>query len=218
MNTTDFFNIFEATLSRKDICGNYNRRIPQVRSEIVGILEGAHGNTETDGTVKYLWSFDDEEAASLEAVLHSGDISRRDAAVVAILQTTGLRTSAVVALKLSSIDWDKGTISTMQQKNGVVLSFPLSPMVGNYIRDYCILERPDTGSEYIFLREEAPHIQLSVAGLARIVSRVFEKAGIKLSSDVGGGAHILRRRVVMEFLKKHPSAPAFSGHVSHEGQ
>lgn len=70
--------------------------------------------------------------------------SLRDRAMGKFAVYTGLHSSDIANMEISSVDWDGDLIRITQQKTGVPLELPLSAVVGNAIYDYISLERSAT--------------------------------------------------------------------------
>lgn len=121
----------------------------------------------------------DEECRKLESVIADGMITLRDAAIVIIGLSCGIRAGDLINLQLSDIDWQNETITFKQSKTGNLVCLPLTPTVGNAIAKYIVNERPDVESNFLFLRTLAPFSPLSDhAACHAIVSKVFKSAGI----------------------------------------
>ena len=84
-------------------------------------------------------------------------ISVRDAAILLIALDTGLRSSDIVGLKISNIDWKEQCIRIVQQKTGVGRTFPLETSTCNAIYRYLKdVRRRGTCHEALFLSMKAP--------------------------------------------------------------
>lgn len=60
--------------------------------------------------------YNDKELATIEPLLLSGHLTKKDIAICRLLMETGLRGTDVFSLKLRNIDWDKDSISIIQGK------------------------------------------------------------------------------------------------------
>lgn len=100
---------------------------------------------------------------------------------------TGLRAIDACELRLKDIDWDKDIIRVIQSKTKQPLNIPLRNSYGNAIVDYILNERPDSDSEYLFLRSLAPYEKLEGAGAIRCILQLMEsKAGIHKEGRMTG--------------------------------
>lgn len=117
----------------------------------------------------------------------SDALSKRDIAISKLLMETGLRGIDVCELKQTDINWDKDIIRIIQDKTKQPLNIPLRNSYGNAIADYILNERPDSDSEYLFLRSLAPYEKLEGAGAVWCILKLMEaKAGIRKEGRMAG--------------------------------
>lgn len=157
----------------------------------------------------------DEEIKAVRRVLDEGNISLRDKAVILLLLFTGLRRSDIAGLTLESIDWQAERIFIIQKKTAMPLELPLSAVVGNAIYDYIAEERPDTGDAYLFLSEIFPHSPIGGNGIASIVGRVFQAAGIRQNAGDRKGSHLFRHHLASTMLENGVPQPVISRTLGH---
>lgn len=82
----------------------------------------------------------------------------RDAAILMIALNMGFRSSDIVGMKLSDIDWKNQSIYIIQQKTGAEHQHPMDVKTGNAIYRYLKdARRRDAGSDRIFLNLKAPY-------------------------------------------------------------
>lgn len=129
--------------------------------------------------VKIMEIYDDQELAAIRSTLSSGVLTKRDTAVCRLLLETGLRGIDVCSLKLKDIDWEKDCISILQSKTKKTLVLPLRASYGNGIADYVLNERPQGGSDYVFLKTFAPYGRLGTGSIYEILKKLEGLAGIK---------------------------------------
>lgn len=83
---------------------------------------------------------------------------RRAHAILMVLATYGVRSSEIVRLKLTDIDWRKETIFFRRSKGGVSKALPLVHSVGDAILRYLRYARQgESGSDSLFLKERSLH-------------------------------------------------------------
>ncbi len=99
---------------------------------------------------------------------------------------TGLRRTDVCSLKLGNIDWDKDSISIIQDKTEKALTLLLRASYGNAIYDYILTECPKDESKYVFLRSLAPYHPLRPGAIYSILKHVETLEGIKKDGRVTG--------------------------------
>ncbi len=124
---------------------------------------------------------------------------RRDVAIVLMLLRLGLRASEVARLALDDIDWRAGEVA-IRGKGGRLDRLPLPVEVGEAIVAYLREGRPPSASRAVFLSATAPIRPLSADGVASLVYRACDRAGV-----VHVGPHTLRRTLAAETL--HAGAP-----------
>lgn len=126
-------------------------------------------------------------------------IELRDAAMVMIGLKLGFRSSDVINLKLSDIDWMNKKISITQYKTKVPISLPLSVDVGNAVFRYLKYGRPECDDPHVFVRHKAPYGILSGKicsnALNRVLSTVSDGSSVKF--------HTLRKTFATSILKNN---------------
>lgn len=114
----------------------------------------------------------DVELQKIYDCIAEGNVSLRDAAIVIVCLSCGIRACDLIKLQLSDIDWDNETIQFKQSKTG------------NALFRYITEERPKTDSNYLFLRSFAPYMPFADhAACHSIVSKVFRIAGIDKENE-----------------------------------
>lgn len=129
--------------------------------------------------MKIMEIYDDQELAAIRSTLSSGVLTKRDTAVCRLLLETGLRGIDVCSLKLKDIDWEKDCISILQSKTKKTLVLPLRASYGNDVADYVLNERPQSGSDYVFLKTFAPYGRLGTGSIYEILKKLEGLAGIR---------------------------------------
>ena len=129
--------------------------------------------------VKIMEIYNDEELAAIRSTLSSGVLTKSDTAVCRLLLETGLRGIDVCSLGLKDIDWEKDYISILQSKTKKTLVLPLRASYGNDIADYVLNERPQNGSDYVFLKTFAPFGRLGTGSIYEILKKLEGLARIK---------------------------------------
>lgn len=136
---------------------------------------------------------DSQVAAARESRLSARTpMEMRDAAMVALGLTMGLRACDVVSLELSDISWKTSTISIVQSKTGVPLTLPLTPAAGNSLAAYIEHGRPSSPSPLVFVKHKAPFDGMRRGSCRKAVERCI---GENL------GFHILRRTFATSMLR-----------------
>lgn len=121
-------------------------------------------------------------------------MGKRDYAIILLSARNGLRGSDIINLKLTDIDWRGGEIRLIRKKTGNPLVLPLLPDVGEALKEYILNGRPDSHSEFIFLRALHPYLPFNrTMALSHLWSGYQKKAGIERYAHDGKGFHALRR-------------------------
>jgi site-specific recombinase XerD len=133
----------------------------------------------------------DEVRKVLGAADRDTIVGRRDYAVLMLASHLGLRSSDIVGMSLTDIDWERMAINIIQVKTGVPLSLPLGADVGDALSGYIQDGRPDTGSDKVILSVRAPHFPLTGAAIHGITKKHIMLAGVAKKGRKLG-AHALR--------------------------
>lgn len=122
----------------------------------------------------------------------STSLELRDAAILKIGMTTALRSSDIVALKISDIDWKNRMIRIIQSKTKVEHLHPMETETGNAIFKYLQNGRyRKADNSYLFIAIHAPYGPLS----REVCSKSMKRAGTT-STDF----HRLRRTYATDML------------------
>lgn len=141
----------------------------------------------------------DEIQQTIAQIDRSTVIGKRDYAIILLSARCGLRGSDIIHLKLTDIDWRGKNIKLIQKKTGAPLVLPFLPDVGEALKEYILNGRPDTSSEYIFLRAVHPYLPFRrTIVLSHLWSGYQRKAGIERYAHDGKGFHALRRTLGKE--------------------
>lgn len=157
----------------------------------------------------------EESDLIIQAVDRDTPVGKRDYAMLLLARHTGLRAVDVIHLKLQNIDWHKNEIRIVQHKTRRPLILPLENIVGNAIADYILNARPQSDSQYLFLRTRAPYEPLGNGNGTVIVRKYAQKAGVNL--PVGGqkGFHSFRRSIGVNMLSANVPLATISEVLGH---
>lgn len=162
-----------------------------------------------------IWS-DDECRRVLEAVDRNSPTGKRDFAILMLVINHGLRTSDVLNLTFSDIDWHAGEIHFVQKKTGGAGTVILDDATGWAIIDYLKNGRPNI-KQYpnIFLQAKAPYIPMNSFNVC--LQKYVERAGISYNKDQMHGLHSLRHSLATRMLESGTSTETISevlGHIN----
>ncbi len=183
------------------------------RKDLFVVVDGMHAYR----TKRIIPVLNDDELERLRKAIQFGMVSNRDAAIVLLGLSTGIRAVDLINLRLSDIDWNNETISFKQSKTGNPICLPLSVTVGNAIARYLSKERPDTRNNYLFVRSVAPFAPLSGhTSCYAIVKYVFKMADISKDTRIFG-MHMLRHNAASTMVKNEiplSTIAAILGHAN----
>ncbi len=159
----------------------------------------------------------------VEAILKQVDTEtmqgKRDYAKLYLASHTGLRSIDITNLRLKDINWKNDTISIVQRKTGQSLVLPLETDTGNAIAEYILHARPESDSEYIFLRIPAPYRKLfDVGTISNIFKKYLKKTGIIRHPGDGKSFHALRRSMGTWMLESGVPLTTISQVLGHKEQ
>ncbi len=159
----------------------------------------------------------------VEAILGQIDTDtkqgRRDYAILLLASHTGLRSIDIVNLRLSDLDWLNDSIRIVQKKTGRPLVLPLETDTGNAIAEYILKARPESASEYVFLRTCAPYRKLADCGtMDNILEKYLKSACILRQPGDGKSFHALRRSMGTWMLESGVSLTTISQVLGHKEQ
>ena len=150
--------------------------------------------------------------ASLPSCLTAEDVARaiatcdgpsvrclRDRAILLLLVRLGLRASDVARLRLTDLEWERGTLRVVG-KGRYEVRLPLPQDAGDALMQY-LIARPELGAtDHVFLRHIAPFKPfVSNHCVSGVVKRALKKAGVRTAAK---GAHLLRHTAATEMLRQ----------------
>jgi len=120
--------------------------------------------------------------------------------VLLTIARLGLRKSDVRNLTFDCIDWERSTLSIVQQKTGVPLALPLLPDVGEAIIDYLKNGRPKSDLPFVFLQQVSPYKQMRDVYMILDVHR--KRAGVPVKQGRSKGPHAFRHSLAARLLEE----------------
>lgn len=183
------------------------------REDLISVIDGMHAYR----SKRIIPVLTDDEMSRLQETIESGSVSSRDAAIILLGLSTGIRAIDLVNLRLSSINWNSETISFRQSKTGNFVCIPMTVAVGNAIARYLYKERPSADNDYLFVRDLAPFGPLSGhSSCYDIVRKAFKKADIDKDGRIFG-MHMLRHNAASVMVRNEvpvSTVAAVLGHSS----
>ena len=140
---------------------------------------------------------------------------KRDYTILLIVTRLGLRVSDIRTLKLSSINWVRKEISIVMQKTKQPLTLPLFDDIGWAIIDYLKNGRPNTISEFIFIKHIVPYDGFSDSNCFNVmIGKRMNKAGLRRSKKQG--MHSLRNTLARVMLENEAPLPVIAEVLGHQ--
>jgi integrase len=137
----------------------------------------------------------------------------RNFSIALLIAVYGIRAGDIAALKLTDIDWDSGRFIIIQNKTVVRVDHKLTEFCGRALADYLLNERPDTGSKFVFLKENGE--SLSATSVSTMIFTGFINCGIKISGRKHG-SHSLRHSLAANMLEHGISILEISHVLGHK--
>jgi len=130
-------------------------------------------------------------------------VGQRNYAILLLLARLGLRAGEIVSLRLEDIDWDNANLLIRSRKGRGLARLPLPADVGQAIVRYLKEGRPRCACRNVFIRADAPHVQLSGSPvISCMVMHAIKKAGVAAPRT---GAHVFRHSLATAMLKRGAS-------------
>lgn len=169
----------------------------------------------TSAKIPQTWTADEIEKI-LAAIDTESPVGKRNYAIFLLMTRTGLRISDVVSLKFSNIDWRNNSISLAQQKTGNDIGLPLSKELGMAIISYLKAGRPQSSSDFIFIRHTAPYDSLAYHNNFNSELRKYmRRAEVTMPAEKHTGVHTLRHSFATNMLKEETSLQIISQILGH---
>ncbi len=198
-----FRNYFSFLYERGYIADDLAPKLPKVR-------------TLRNASIPYVWSKDDIKKL-LCAIDRADPKGKRDYAILLLAIRLGLRIGDIRSLKISSINWNRKTISLKMAKTGQPIELPLLKDVGWAIIDYLQNGRPATNSECLFVRHRAPFNAFGDRNaFNKELHRYILKAGLNMPGGQRHGMQSLRSTLARNMLEIKSPLPIISEALGHQ--
>jgi len=145
----------------------------------------------------------------------SNTLTKCDRAIGKLAMYTGLRSSDIAAMDITSIDWEKDLIRVNQQKTGNQFTLPLTAIVGNAIYEYLVDERPPSQDPALFLTLKGSIRRISPGNMWNVSARIMKAAGVRQGEGDRKGFHIFRHRLATTLLGNEISQVVISRTLGH---
>ena len=166
--------------------------------------------------VRALPCFTREETGRLVAGIETETAcGKRDAAMVLLAVSTGLRCCDIVALLLEEIDWRHDEIRLVQAKTSRPLVLPLPALAGNAVAEWILHGRPDCDAPEVFVRLQPPFARLGKSAGSTLMRRRLTQAGVDHVAGDGKSFHALRRTAGTRLIESGAGLPLAAQILGH---
>lgn len=139
-----------------------------------------------------------------ESIDRSDPVGRRDAAIICLLSTYGVRGIQVRRLRLEDMDWQNERIHFPAAKGGRAIEQHLTTRVGNRLTDYIVSGRPDSPLPQVFLTATTGAVLSDSSHLSKMIHRRLLRANVPVPDGVSRGTHGLRHAFAVRMTGKVP--------------
>lgn len=129
---------------------------------------------------------------------------RRDAAIICLLSTYGVRGVQIRCLCLEHIDWHNERIHFPAAKGGRPIEQHLSVKAGNRLADYILNGRPQSPLPQVFLTLTTAAALSDSSYLSRTIHRHLVRAKVAVPDGVSRGTHGLRHAFAVRMTGQVP--------------
>lgn len=186
------FNLFDNGHKTPEAKNAYNSRIRKFliylemkEAVSMGMYLALPGQAAGGEKIVDILSPEEIETVEVYCANAAAPLELRDAAILMVALNMGFRSSDIIGMKISDIDWKNRSIRIFQQKTGAEHQHPMDAKTGNAIYRYLKdARRREAGSDRLFLNLKAPYSPASRSACRQ----AMERAGIST-----GKVHIFRR-------------------------
>lgn len=152
----------------------------------------------------------------LSTVDRANPVGKRDYAMLLLAVRLGIRSGDIRNLRYENLRWDANQITIIQEKTGHNLVLPLLNDVGDSIIDYLKNGRPETASEFIFVKHCAPFEQFaSSSALYQMMKKYLQMAKLSAETPKKAGLHSLRHSLASVLLEQETPLPIITEILGH---
>src|SRR5665648_221259 len=185
------------------ICCNFSSMLPKIR-------------VMRNSSIPYAWKKEDVMKL-LNAIDREDPKGKRDYAVILMIIRLGLRISDIRSMKLSSLNWNRKTVSLSMQKTKQPIELPLIDDIGWAVIDYLRNGRPSTACENLFVSHRPPYKAFGeTETFHKSMHSYMVKAGIKVPLNEHNGMHSLRSTLARNMLEAQAPLLVISETLGHQ--
>jgi integrase len=139
-----------------------------------------------------------------DSIDRSCPAGRRDAAIVCLLSTYGIRGVQVRRLRLEHIDWHNERIHFPAAKSGRPIEQHLTDRAGNRLADYIANARPQSPLPEVFLTLRSAVPLTDSSYLSRMIRRRLQRTQVSVPEGMSLGTHGLRHAFAVRMSGQVP--------------
>ena len=169
-----------------------------------------------NSSIPYAWKKGDI-LKLLNAIDREDPKGKRDYALILMIVRLGLRVSDIRSMKLSSLNWNRKTISLNMMKTKQPIELPLLDDIGWAVIDYLKNGRPVTSCDNLFIRHRAPYNAFGeTENFHRSLHRYMVKAKLVIPMNEHHGMHSLRSTLAKNMLEAQSPLAVISETLGHQ--
>jgi site-specific recombinase XerD len=185
------------------ICSDLSSLLPKIR-----VMRNA--------SIPYAWKKGDV-IKLLNVIDREDPKGKRDYAILLMIARLGLRISDIRSMKLSSLNWNRKTISLNMVKTKQPIELPILDDIGWAIIDYLKNGRPTTSCDNLFVRYRPPFKAFGeTETFHKSLRRYMVKAGLEIPLNSHHGMHSLRSTLARNMLDAQVPLPIISETLGHQ--
>ena len=153
----------------------------------------------------------------LKAIDREDPKGKRDYAIILTVVRLGLRVSDIRAMKLSSLNWNRKSISLNMIKTKQPIELPILDDIGWAVIDYLKNGRPETSCDRLFVRHRPPYNAFGeTTTFHKSLHRYMVKADLAIPMGTHHGMHSLRSTLAKNMLEAQAPLPVISEVLGHQ--
>ncbi|WP_298846149.1 site-specific integrase [uncultured Clostridium sp.] len=157
----------------------------------------------------------DEMHKILNCINRDTVIGRRDYIIILLAVQLGLRAGDIRNLRFNSIKWNIDAIEFIQEKTKNSLQLPLLENLKYALLDYIKNSRPNSDSNFIFVRHRAPFIPFTTGNVFFETLNKYMKAAAISIDNRKHGLHSMRHSMASNLLRHNTPLPIITGILGH---
>lgn len=139
-----------------------------------------------------------------ESIDLQSSAGRRDAAIICLLSTYGVRGVQIRHLRLDHIDWQNARIHFPPAKRGRPIEQHLTDKAGNRLFEYITNARPASDSPEVFLKLSTASALTGKTYISLIIAKRLADAEIAIPNGVSHGTHGFRHAFAVRMTGRVP--------------